>query len=240
MVNTGINYGFLAKLQTEAYYRAVFYAGNGNPDQTLWPELEVTYCDATFAYCFNANNPYSIQLNANTITLGNSYEWSVNGAIVGMGANYNYTFPGPGTYRVCMQIYGRNRQRLCQYCLNICVADNGRVQPPTDNPAARGSNTSVIKGQFPNGDLPATKSGMISPNPTQKGWNIRIDNGANASGKATITLYDMNGKAISTQTSQLSTGTNTVYQDAAKLAPGTYMIEYSNGKTTLKEKVVKE
>jgi hypothetical protein len=241
MVSTGNNFGFLTKLQTEAYYRAVLFAGNGNADQSLWPELEITYCDATFTYCFNASNPYLIQLNANTVTLGTNYEWSVNGAVVGYGANFSYPFPGPGTFRVCLQTYGRNGQRFCNYCLNICVADNGRViQSPSDNPVGRGINPNVIKGHFPTGDMPASKNGMISPNPTQTGWNIRIDNGSNAGSKAEVTLYDMNGKVLSKQTKQLGEGTNTIYQDAAKLAPGTYMVEYTNGKTSWKEKVIKE
>lgn len=40
---SGVNYGFLLKLQTEAYYRATLFASSDNADSTLWPELVITY-----------------------------------------------------------------------------------------------------------------------------------------------------------------------------------------------------
>lgn len=234
------NNGFRTSLQVEAIYRAVIFAGNGNPDPRLWPELEITYCDPTFTYCFDSNDPYLMQLSVNTVVPGETYEWSVNGAVVGVGATFNYSCPGPGTYRVCLQIYDRGGKRECQSCLNICVAENGRVNPPHEGAQNKGVNNNTGKVLLPTGDMPASKNFTISPNPTHKGWNISIDNGSNSAGKGEVVIYDMNGKMLDRQTKSLNPGNNIIYQDAARLTPGSYLIEFTNGKDSWKEIAIKE
>jgi hypothetical protein len=51
------------------------------------------------------------------------YTWYVNGSPVGTGINFNYTFPGNGSYVVCLHITGNINGVKCdkQYCRDVVV-----------------------------------------------------------------------------------------------------------------------
>ena len=237
MVTSGNNYGFMLTLQTEAYYRAAFYAGNGHPDSSLWPELKVVYCDAGFSYCSSTSDPYTFDFSANAPGLN---QWLVDGTPVGAGPVLSYSFPGPGSYTVCQQIYDQKQNPECEYCVKICVDDNGK-QTAQKQVQSAGKAGNVLKmGSLPIGDKEALQINSVSPNPTSSGWNVAIYANAANSGKANITLYDLSGKVISQQNVTLNPGKNTFYQNGSKLAPGTYMIEINNGAISMKEKAVKK
>src|SRR5690606_5028499 len=108
------------------YYRQQCFASSDHPDATLWPELKITYevaCDPDFSYCSNTLNPYSYTFTANT--LGQSlYNWTINGTSSSSPA-VSYTFPGPGTYEVCLYVIGEKGTE-CTECMELCVAENKR------------------------------------------------------------------------------------------------------------------
>jgi len=55
----------------------------------------------------------------------------------------------------------------------------------------------------------------------------------------TATIFDINGKFISTQNFQPYTGINTIFMDSDMLRSGMYVINISNGEHQLAEKFIK-
>lgn len=234
--SSGINNGFLLRLQTEGYYRSVLFASSDHSNSDLWPELEVTYtvCDASFTYCSSSDNPYLYTFSATTSGAG-SYTWIVNGNPVGNGPVFQFPFPGPGTYQVCLRIEGR--EGSCERCILVCVAENEIIRQDSLYVAKTSfskDKTIQINQAIP-GDIVLNIS-SISPNPTKAGWKIKLQT---LSGNAYITLFDLSGKVVKKRAMQLESGEDSFFLPSDQLAEGVYILKIEKGQLSLTKKLIK-
>lgn len=242
--SSGVNDGFMVKLQTEAIYRAVFFASSDHADPTLWPELEVTVCDPSFTYCASSNNPYKYNFSANAS--GMYYQWYIDGSLVSTSQNFSYNFGGPGNHQVCLKVTDKEGSDFgCERCINLCIDKNEVIDKGDDdggedggNPVGRKSSSDNSVKSFPIGDHGPLQIQSVVPNPTAKSWNITVD--AVREGEAEITITDMAGKTITTYQKQLAKGGNTLVQDSEKLPAGVYFIEVKTDNIIVREKLVKQ
>lgn len=212
------NNGFLLELQTEVHYRQQLWASSDYADSAYWPELIVTYsvCDASFEYCSSSDNPNAFHFQANTPNA--SYSWSINGSIVGYSPTLNYTFQNPGTYKVCLAV--DNRYSKCEECIDLCVSNRAPKELPLDTNNRIMSNEPIpLQGIVVPGDdiNKIIQKPLISPNPTNSGWNIELNE--NVSGKINITLYGNDGRQLKSFTKKLNKE-NRLYLGAEDLKSG--------------------
>lgn len=236
ILNSGVNDGFLLRLQTEGIYRMTMFASSDYPDSKLWPELEVSYCDPRFTYCSSSNNPFGYTFNA--LGTGGDYYWIIDGAMAGTSPNLNYQFPGPGTYEVCLNV--RQKTGECKRCINLCLAENEII----DKESIKMKTTNggeEMPGQInslPAGDMEVFGIRSVNPNPTDKSWKITVN--SISEGEAEISLYDIKGNKVAHSKKIFNKGLNSFTQNAENLSPGIYILEVKNKDFLIKEKLVKE
>lgn len=234
--SSGVNNGILLRLQDEGYYRSVLFASSDHNDSILWPELKVTYtvCNAEFTYSSSSANPYLYTLSANINSAASGYTWLVNGAAVGTGQSIQHLFNGPGTYEVCLIVKGKTG--TCRTCLLLCIPKN-RVLDSLQIGQAEINGQKPIQADFlPQADSNILSIASVSPNPTENGWKIQLEAIA---GAAEVTLYDLQGRVITTYIKDLNFGTNTLYQSAEQLDTGIYILEVKNDQITQTQKLIK-
>ena len=237
--NAYANNGFQLELQTEINYRAQYWASSDYPDSTFWPELIVTYknCNPSFTYCVNSNSPYTFDFTANNPNQS-YYNWAIDGTTAGNTSTISYTFPGPGSYEVCLETGAEDEG--CKYCMRLCVEENESSQRPALIPEQPQQLKSVPQGiSLPGDDIQTTsdRDGSIVPNPTNTGWNVKFN--APESGKVSVNIVDPTGRTISTMEKKVLQGEQLIYQDAAKLAPGIYFIEIKGAGVQFRRKAVR-
>lgn len=245
IVSSGVNNGFRVRLQNEAIYRQVLFASSDHPDATLWPELIIEYigCDADFNYCTRARTPYSYTFTPSNPQPGDNYQWFVNGAFVSTSSPFNYNFPAPGTYDVCLQLFNQEQGYECRQCVKICVADNGNSPgngdggPDSDNPDGRIAPTGKINFTTLHPDTEAPHRLVVSPNPSHDGWKINVTVAGDT--EADVLIYDLSGKLLSQTQRRLRNGINTLHEKGQDLKPGVYMLEIKGAGFSMKEKIEK-
>jgi hypothetical protein len=243
IINSGVNDGFMINLQTEAYYRQTLFASSDHADSRLWPELEVVYCDPRFVFCSSSNNPFRYDFSA--LASGVIYTWSVDGNVVSNNQNFTYTFPGPGSYQVCLGITSDEFEQGCERCINLCINDNEIIddgKQGDDREAAQktttGNNGIEQVTKTLKSDMELFSIQSVTPNPTTRNWDIVID--AATDGVAEISLTDISGKMISNAQKQLMHGSNNMVYESQKLPAGIYLLEVKNKHFTTKYKLVKQ
>jgi gliding motility-associated-like protein len=110
---SGINEGFMLKLQTEAYYRATLFASSDNADTTLWPELVITYLDDpcagttadfkdtnTSCYTFDFTD-LSVPKDSGIV----SWNWDFGDLTTSTLKNPTHTYADYGTYNVRLIVW---------------------------------------------------------------------------------------------------------------------------------------
>lgn len=241
VTNPTTNFGFLLQLQTEVNYRCTIFASSDHTNSALWPELIVTYelCDANFTYTFNTANPYQVTFDAAAAgTTGLTFQWNINGSTFS-GSSATYTFPGSGSYSVCLTVYDQGKE-CNKNCIRLCMDEMGGAVVKRVENDEEIDNNAVPKGHVIPGDQYPFNKVVIAPNPSKDGWNVNVR--SIFEGKATISLYDMMGKQLSSHYISLQKGANSFYQDAQKQAPGIYIIQIkdANGNMIANEKVTKQ
>jgi len=172
---------FMVNLQTEAYYRQTLFASSDHADSRLWPELEVIYCDPRFVFCSSSNNPFRYDFSA--LATGAMYIWSVNSSTVSNSQNFTYTFPGPGSYQICLGITSDEFEEGCERCINICIDDNdiiddgrqddGGVATQKTTPSQDDGSTQI--NRMIKSDMELFSIQSVTPNPTTRNWDIIVD-----------------------------------------------------------------
>jgi len=245
--NQAMNYGFMIKLDTEDYYRAVSFASSDYTDSLLWPELTVTYsyipiqepcpCDANFSYVVSTVDPYSYHFMA--ANLAKEHIWEINGRVVSHESSFTYIFKRPGTYEVCYHRITSDVNSFanpCKKCINICITKDDISQPRNacDKSDLQTTKEAVPQGTIPPGDNIFADANIsndkivVYPNPTNNGWNVIIttDNAE----AIRIVLSDMSGKIIYSDNRMLESGNNSFEISTANIISGTYNIKIT-GKT---------
>lgn len=113
-------------------------APEGNPGQaemridnvsvSLINPSDTCPCDITASYSYTAGDSCSVQFNetasGNCCTNVLGYQWDFGDGTTGTGPNPNHTFPGTGTYTVCLTAVGLNADGECctdEYCYDVYV-----------------------------------------------------------------------------------------------------------------------
>ncbi|MDI9319307.1 MAG: DNRLRE domain-containing protein [Phycisphaerales bacterium] len=103
---SGVNNGFMLRLNTEGIYRRVTFASSDNTDSTLWPELVITYtvcASATADFKDTAISCYQYQftdLSSSADTGIATWNWDFGDGTTSTAQNPLHTFPGYGPYSV--------------------------------------------------------------------------------------------------------------------------------------------
>ena len=79
---------------------------------------------------------------------------------------------------------------------------------------------------------------MVSPNPTTEGVNV--DFSTSKIGKLSVTVIDILGKVVRTETVTTVEGANLMRLDLSNLAQGTYVLTLNDGETLATQRVVKQ
>jgi hypothetical protein len=234
-----MNFGFMIKLETEDYYRAVSFASSDYRDSLLLPELTVTYsytpiqepcpCEANFSYIVNTIDPYSYHFMA--ANPAKEHIWEINGRIVSRESSFTYIFQRPGTYEVCYHRITSDAHSFakpCKKCINICITKDDISQPRNAYDKSDIQTTKEVIPQriIPPGDNIFTDAGIsndkivVYPNPTTNGWNVIVttDNAE----AIRIVLSDMSGKIIYSDNRILEIGNNSFEISATNITSGNY------------------
>jgi len=59
------NFGFMLRLQSEAYYRSLLFASSDHPDPSLWPKLDICYSTTTTGSISHGNADNNLQVYPN-------------------------------------------------------------------------------------------------------------------------------------------------------------------------------
>lgn len=218
------NHGLLWMLKIEDHYRDVLFASSDHTDSTLWPELVITYttdsCHSEFTITNSTSDPNTYTFGSEYSNPAATYTWTIDG-VTFSGSTVTHTFPGPGTYTVCLTVSIPDDEK--QTCGTICK--------------------DIVIGTSINNVLLLNKNSyQIYPNPTNDIWNIKFTNN-NYTQFTGETIYlkviDVTGRIISNESFNLNN--NIIPINARQYPSGIYVIELSSNKgTLLRNKVVKQ
>jgi len=153
-----------------------------------------------------------------------TYQWRVNGMLVGTGTSLNYSFPGNGTYTICLMVTGTlPTGQLCErnYCYTV-VVKNCTTVPPT------GMQTGDNSLQDENV--------ILYPNPATSEINLEFD--LEKAQNVTITLKTMDGKRILSETKATEAGRQHFnIQIPSSTADGMILVEIAAGDRIITRKV---
>ena len=231
------NFGFMLKLDTESYYRSVIFASSNHDNAALHPELTVTYeykepvcaCEANFAYMVTTGEPNNYSFMAANPAV--SHEWSINGANVSNLSSFSHIL-SEGSNTICYTRYLDGKK--CEKCITICVAEEKKDGPKTDPKDDPGEITGG--GDIISSDSTASKLSVF-PNPATTEWNVEFV--SNIAGKVTVTLYDMNARAIYNKEFAIEAGKNSLKIDAKDLLTGSYTIKVAGAGMELSGVLIK-
>jgi gliding motility-associated-like protein len=110
---SGVNNGFLLRLNTEGIYRRVTFASSDNTDSTLWPELVITYLDDPCAgtkadFKDSSTSCYAFQFSDLSVTDDASiasWSWDFGDLSSSTSKNPSHTYADYGTYNVRLIIH---------------------------------------------------------------------------------------------------------------------------------------
>lgn len=196
--------------------------------------IQTTPCNGDFRFCSSTDNPYSYTFTAQA---GQTYAWSLNGVPIGNSQSITYNFPTTAGYYplLCLKATTANGVE-CTRCLTVCLPYNTfpLVANTAAAPAPYGAGSNFI---LPGDEQGLTTHALIIPNPSSTGWNIKLDVADKKT--ATLTVYDITGRLLSSRKEALDKGINTMYQDAAAFPAGIYYLEVKGQGISVKEKAVK-
>jgi hypothetical protein len=260
--NSTANFGIMLRMETEARYRSLFFVSSDYSNDSLHPELTVTYllndscmdCDmaANFSYMVNTAALNSYFFKASYPAL--SQYWTINGITVSNADTFTYVFPA-GNHGVCFHrlhpMYNElSRVALyCEKCITICVGEQENLNMATNSiskeqKAGIETKTNVKHGTIPQGDIIPiddnnnTDNIKIYPNPTNNEWNVVIFN--DVSDEITVSIFEMNGKLIYNEIKNIIAGENLFKVTSKNLNTGSYILLIKGKSINYKEVVVKQ
>ena len=127
--NPSENFGFIMKLQTEQFYRAMKFASSDHPDASLHPKLEVTYLTRA-EQCLVADYPFNG--NANDAS-GNGHHATVYGATLTAdrfgNPNSAYDFDGSDDYINTFTTFDYPFRTVSVWAMPRDISGSGLVNP---------------------------------------------------------------------------------------------------------------
>lgn len=181
--------------------------------------------DITF--CGSLADPYKYTFNVAGTPPGANVDWDFGDGtpVVSstIGTPVMHTYPGPGTYTVCVTILNPSTGDPCdEQCIELCVADNGRARPKAAKTTQIAPEAPVMKENM--------MVGEVFPNPTDGTLNIPVTTQLN-SDEINIRIIRMDGVVVHTSKTVINNGKQTLQVEMANLTPGNYMCEIRSGET---------
>ncbi len=231
--NPETNFGFMLKLDTEAYYRKIVFASSDHANPALHPELTVTYneydCDVNFSYTVNVAMPNLYIFMASDLT-ATSHTWKVDGTALSYQNVFAYILPA-GTHEICYT--GNPGGNECTKCITLNAGGQGALRNAGLKNVKQEDLTNydaILSGNIIN--KPA-----VFPNPTNAEWNVEFDSGV--AGNATVVLSDMSGKIVFNKDFAVEAGKNSLKIDAKELLTGNYVLMVNGEGIKLSEVLIK-
>lgn len=144
---------------------------------------------------------------------------------IGLGDNFQHTFPGNGVYEVCITIFGYylngDGQFECcreELCINVVITN---FDEPCDLPGGFRLKSTTNEASF-----------SVSPNPVSDNLTVNVKEGTNR-----IKILNLEGKLIREYT--IANELQTVL-DVKELPNGVYIISVEDGQTIENQKIIKQ
>lgn len=161
--------------------------------KTVCEVIDIRNCEdcvckvsSNFIGLFGIQDPCTVFFNesasTNSCTSITGYSWDFGDGTSSSSANPSHTFPGDGTYNVCLTVYGSNGVVGCKdtYCKKITIS-GCRVSSPTKSGSVSGNAVN---------DFAAS----VFPNPFNSTLSINFTNPTEQD--VEVTLLDASGKQI--------------------------------------------
>lgn len=218
------NEGFIMMLQSENIYNSLAFASADHPNSSLWPELTVTYtipadtCNTHFEYAFTTLSPNQATLTPLHAYAISDYTWTVNN-ITYTGQGVTHTFPGNGSYNICLNQQLDNGDKCEATCAPICIG------------TGLGINNALYEQGF---------EVNVSPNPSSSNWTVGVT--APKMTDVRMMIMDISGRELLSQSASLKPGQNELHIEASSMAPAIYFLKIvsANGKVITHSKLIKE
>ena len=161
-----------------------------------------------------------------------AYYWDFGDGTTGTNEDPSHTFPGPGSYEVCLTVIGKDytgegaccMETFCETVDVDCEAgpDPGRVAPSSNNQKI--SSRSSMLEVFPN-----PSSGNVTVN-----YTLKNDE------QVQVFLINMDGQVAQTiqDTEQMARGKHTLDIDGSELVDGLYIISIKYGDKLDSQKIM--
>ncbi|HYG52507.1 MAG TPA: T9SS type A sorting domain-containing protein, partial [Flavobacteriales bacterium] len=173
-----------------------------------------------------------------TVPIDDATVTSVGGLPSGFGYACNVSgcvFPGGQTN--CAIITGNpTTGQAGSYPLNIYVTYHAGSLSSSDTVTGYVININTV-GIW---EIERNTAIKISAQPNPFTWNARLDFITPDAGNVAVTLYNVLGDVVRTETIHAYKGENTYTLCGADLAPGTYLIELNDGKNKSTQRVIKQ
>jgi len=164
--------------------------------------------------------------------------WSFGDGTSSTEAYPSHTYSSSGSYELCLTI---NDNGICTatYCHTITVDGDGILGGLTAGSGNRNTFTIRVMDPLSTGvtELPTFSNLSAWPNPANDVLNLTMT--SRTQGKVIVTITDLSGRAVSTNTLGVNGGNNLLTVPVADLNAGMYMITISNGSTTVSERFAK-
>ena len=191
-------------------------------DADVCREYDCRRCDANFSWSSNTTSPWDITLSAMYPVANATYEWYVNGSLVGSGSPFTYSFPGPGYYEVCLYVINEAGEVCAKRCFKICVPE---YQEGT--PQHKSGKTTDRSSSF-----------RVYPNPAGASFNVELKK--QQEGNVDVRVYDASGKLVAQEFRKLPEGMQLISVNTAHLVRGVYLVKVTDGSKEYKETLVKQ
>lgn len=192
---------------------------------TVEPYFNWDFCWDDCVFDFNG-----FALNYGTGQVG-GWLWDFGDGTTAVGKNPSHTFPGPGSYEVCLTIFLFTPDGSCcevKVCENVDV-DCGEGGVPKSGDEKKYEHRERIE------DATGTTSPLelpdvlqVFPNPSNNGVTINFF--IEESSAVTISIIDANGRVVKSPVvaEQRATGRHHVNVDVSDLEPGIYLVQYQD------------
>lgn len=155
------------------------------------------------------------------------------------GLNFTHTYASAGPWTLCLTVDDGNG---CSdtYCDSLMVDTNGVLTGKTNGGFTIEMGTAQDDTNGPNSinDLENNIEVILFPNPAINELSLKLN--SKISDNATITIYNALGSMVAYQTTEITTGDQTIKINIDKLNTGLFIIQLKTNNGTISNKLIKK